>query len=182
VFVPPAWQLDAGQEKALYDLHQNRPEDAGYRRFLSRAVDPLLAWLAKRDHCEGLDFGGGPRSAVATMLAERGQPCKVYDPFYHPDASLLQRDWDFIISTEVFEHLRQPGVEIARLVRRLRPAGVLVVMTKRVRDLAAFKNWHYTLDPTHILFFSDATFGVIAETHQLRLEIIGPDVVMLHRV
>ena len=33
------------EEKAQYDLHENDPYDLGYRKFLSRLTDPLLAKL-----------------------------------------------------------------------------------------------------------------------------------------
>jgi len=181
VYVPAAWHLSPAEEKAHYDYHQNDPADPGYRRFLSRAVTPLLAWLSGREGAKGLDFGCGPTSAVAVMLAEHGIHCAQFDPYYRPDRRLLEQQFDFIVSTEVFEHLRQPGQEIAFLVSRLHTGGVLVVMTKRVRDLTAFRQWHYSLDPTHISYFSEQTFAWIAEQYGLRLEIIGPDVVMLHR-
>lgn len=40
VFVNPDQRLDAESEKAHYDLHENNPDDLGYRRFLSRITDP----------------------------------------------------------------------------------------------------------------------------------------------
>ena len=50
-------------------------------------------------------------------------------------------------------------------------------MTKRVRDHASFIDWHYKHDPTHINFYSEATFEWIAQAYQWQLEIIDNDVV-----
>ena len=58
VFVPPQQFVTSEAEKALYDLHQNSPDDPRYRRFLARIFDPLSARLVPGNH--GLDFGSGP--------------------------------------------------------------------------------------------------------------------------
>ena len=42
VSADPASHLSPEDERAIYDLHQNDPADAGYRRFLSRMADPLV--------------------------------------------------------------------------------------------------------------------------------------------
>jgi predicted TPR repeat methyltransferase len=105
----------------------------------------------------------------------------VYDKFFAPDPEPLGRRYDFITATEVLEHLACPAVVLPQLLELLQPGGWLVVMTKRARDRAAFANWHYIRDPTHISFFSDATFRWIAERDALDLEIVGPDVVALTR-
>lgn len=184
VFVPRHQHLDAAAEKAVYDDHENRPEDAGYRRFLARLAAPLIARLraaGMAPGAEGLDFGCGPGPALARLFEEAGFRMRLYDPFYAPDEAALRQQYDFIAATEVFEHLAQPGEEIARLVRLLKPNGLLGVMTKRVIDADAFKRWHYIRDPTHVSFFSDATFEYIAARHGLTLEFISADVVAMGR-
>ena len=40
IFVPPDQHLSPTAEKAEYDLHQNSPNDLGYRQFLSRLFIP----------------------------------------------------------------------------------------------------------------------------------------------
>lgn len=42
VFVPPSQHLNADDEKAEYDKHQNELHDVGYLRFLSRVALPML--------------------------------------------------------------------------------------------------------------------------------------------
>ena len=45
VFVPAHQRLGPAEEKAVYDQHENSPDDPGYRRFLARLFDPLAAEL-----------------------------------------------------------------------------------------------------------------------------------------
>ncbi|QFU77941.1 class I SAM-dependent methyltransferase [Halioglobus maricola] len=179
VFVPPTFHLDAAREKAEYDLHENNVDDPGYRRFLSRLATPMLQHLTPGS--SGLDFGCGPGPALAAMLGEAGHCVTLYDIYYHPETAPLGDTYDFVCATEVVEHLAQPGMELSRLWHCLRPGGVLGVMTKLVRNPVAFATWHYKSDPTHICFFSRATWRWWAERHGGELEILGSDVILLHK-
>jgi len=129
----------------------------------------------------GLDFGCGPGPVLAEMLAAAGHSVALYDKFYFPDASVLQGAYDFITATEVVEHLEQPRAVLEQLTGLLRPAGWLAIMTKRVRDQAAFARWHYIQDPTHIVFFADHTFIWLSQHLGCRLTVCGPDVVLLQK-
>jgi SAM-dependent methyltransferase len=50
VFMLQRHRLNAVDEKARYDHHQNRPDDDGYRGFLSRVVKPLVPMLQHMLH------------------------------------------------------------------------------------------------------------------------------------
>ena len=82
VFVNPEQRVDAEAEKAVYDLHENDPQDQGYRRFLSRMADPLLQRIAPQS--QGLDFGCGPGPALAMMLEEQGHQVALYESLLLP--------------------------------------------------------------------------------------------------
>lgn len=179
VFVPPAWHLSPAAERKVYDCHQNDPADPAYRRFLSRLFTPLNERLSPRSR--GLDFGCGPGPALAAMFAEAGHEMRVYDPHYAPDPAALTGRYDFISSTEVFEHLRHPAATLRQLTALLRPGGWLGVMTKRVTDRQAFSRWHYRRDPTHIAFFATATFEWLAKHHGFTVDCVADDVVLLRR-
>jgi len=179
VFVPPAFRLGPEEERAVYDQHENSPDDAGYRQFLARLVAPLREKLAPGDR--GLDFGAGPGPTLSVMFEEAGHPMAIYDPFYAPDACVLEGEYDFITATEVVEHLFEPGWELARLSGLLRPAGWLGLMTKRVTDREAFTRWHYILDPTHVAFFSEASFRWLADELGMTVEFPAADVVLLQK-
>ncbi len=173
--MPPEFHLSFAAERTYYDLHENRPDDPGYHRFLNRLFAPLASRLPAG--ARGLDFGCGPGPALAAMFEAAGHDVALYDRHYAPDASVLAEAYDFITLTEVAEHLARPGAELDRLWQALRPGGWLAVMTKRIRDQAAFRTWHYITDPTHVAFFSEATFHWLATRWSARLEIVGADVV-----
>ena len=177
VFVPPTHYLDPQAERAEYDLHRNRVDDPAYRAFLSRLALPLATRLAPG--ARGLDFGCGPAPALAFMLREAGYEVGLYDIFYQPDPAVLRGQYDFICATEVVEHLHHPGQELARLWALLGPGGWLGVMTKLVRDHAAFAGWHYKNDPTHVCFFSEMTWQWWARERGACLELLGADVILV---
>jgi SAM-dependent methyltransferase len=178
--VPPRERLGAAEEKARYAHHENDASDAGYRAFLSRLLEPLLA--AVGSEAVGLDFGCGPTPVLAEMLRARGHDVAIYDPFFADDAAVWQRSYDFICASEVFEHLHHPAREIDRLVASLCPGGVLAVMTGLSPPSAdAFAGWHYIRDPTHVCFFDEAVFRYIAERWQLTPQLAATNVVLLRR-
>ncbi len=179
VFVPKAWHLSQEEEKACYDLHENTGDDPGYRRFLSRIYEPVVACVPPP--AEGLDFGCGPGPVLAEMFAESGYSMKVFDIYYANNPDVLGQSYDFITSSEVVEHLGNPKGVLDQLLAMVRPGGFLALMTKLVKDREAFKTWHYIRDRTHISFFSRETFAWFAERNGCEMEVIGNDVVLLRK-
>ena len=179
VFVPNKFHLSPSDEKEIYDQHQNNPDDSGYRVFLSRLLTPLVERL--EPNRTGLDFGSGPGPTLSVMLSEKGHEMDIYDPFYAPDTVCFDSSYDFITATEVVEHLSAPGEELQRLWSLLRPGGWLGVMTKLVIDQAAFSNWHYKNDPTHISFFSRDSFTQLADGWGTNAEFFGSDVILMQK-
>lgn len=168
------------EEKRQYDLHENDPHDPGYRRFLSQLTTPLVARLDAG--VEGLDFGCGPGPALALMLEQAGFPMRTWDPIYAADDDALTRSYDFVTSTEVFEHLHQPAREWARLQSLVAPGGWLAVMTRFLIDDRHFPRWHYRRDPTHVCFWQPRTFQWLARRDGWRVEHIRNPVVLMRRV
>jgi hypothetical protein len=179
VFVPPKEYVTREAERAEYNLHQNDTDDPGYQAFLSRLMDPLVERLPPG--ARGLDFGCGPGPALAHMLRAAGFEVALYDSFFFPDEAVLEVSYEFICATEVVEHLHRPGEELERLWSLLPKGGWLAIMTKLVRNRAAFTSWHYKNDPTHVCFFSQDTWRWWAQRHGASLEIIGADVVLMRR-
>jgi 2-polyprenyl-3-methyl-5-hydroxy-6-metoxy-1,4-benzoquinol methylase len=179
-FVPAEQHADAARERARYETHRNSPADAGYRAFLDRLLAPLAAALPRG--AEGLDFGCGPGPAASAMMRERGFRMTDYDPFFAPDASALARSYDFVVCTEVLEHLRAPGRTLARVDALLRPGGLLGAMTGVLEDDAAFAGWWYRKDFTHVAFFRNETLEWIARRFGWRLERPSRDVALFGKV
>lgn len=180
VFVPEQYHLTSEAELAEYKQHQNSPLDKGYRRFLSRLVEPLEQNI---DDCStGLDFGCGPGPTLSIMLEELGHSVVLYDKFFYKNEQVWAEQYDFISATEVWEHLKQPGEEIKRLWACLKPGGVLGVMTKLVIDKDAFSRWHYKNDPTHICFFSKPSLNWLATELGAELRFYANDTFILKKV
>lgn len=179
VFVANNEHVSSAEERRYYELHENDPTDKGYRKFLNRVAEPLMARLSPG--ASGLDFGCGPGPTLSQMLVEKGYSVTLYDLFFYPDKSVLDCEYDFVTATEVVEHLANPGVEMDRLWSMVKPGGWLALMTKLVIDRDAFAGWHYKNDPTHISFFSKYTLGWLANKWQIEPEFIGSDVILFRK-
>ncbi|MFE8710945.1 class I SAM-dependent methyltransferase [Aeromonas allosaccharophila] len=179
VWLDEADHLDEAAEKAVYDGHDNRVDDPRYRTFLMRAFGEVLSRVAIP--ASGLDFGCGPGPALVAMGREAGYQMAGYDKFFANFPELLTRQYDFITSTEVIEHIAEPRAVLEQLWGCLKPGGVLVLQTQRVLSDERFKNWRYRHDPTHIVFFAEASFQVLAASWQAELSFPHADVAVLQK-
>lgn len=179
-FLDPEQRPSREAERAEYALHQNTGGDAGYRAFLSRVAVPLLQRLAPGS--SGLDFGCGPGPVLADMLREAGHTVALYDPFFHPDTGALATVHDFVTCTEVAEHFHDPAAEFRRLNALLRPGGWLALTTCFQTDDARFAQWHYRRDPTHVVFYREATLRWLARHHGWRCEVPCANVVLMQKI
>ena len=179
VFTPKRFHLNNADEKSRYDLHQNNPDDAGYRQFLSTVFDPVEKHLTP--NAKGLDFGCGPGPTLSVMFEEQGYKVDLFDKFYANDRSIFNNTYDFITATEVAEHLNNPGDELTKLFNMLSAGGVLAIMTKILDDQIEFKSWYYKNDPTHICFFSQNTMHHLAKTWGVRAQFYGSDVILFFK-
>ncbi len=157
ISVSPEHFLSGSEEKERYLSHNNGIEHRGYVDFLNRAVEPALRFLTK--DMLGLDYGCGYAPTLATILARKGYRCENYDPYFVKNN--LNKQYDFIFSTEVFEHFCNPRRDIENIASLLQPHGILVVMTERWTGFEKFRNWYYTRDPSHVVFYHDTTFEYI---------------------
>jgi len=180
VFADPGSRLPPDLERAEYDLHENDPKDVRYRTFLSRLAEPLLTRLGVGMH--GLDYGCGPGPTLSVMLAEHGMEVDDYDPLYAADDRLLQRTYDFVTATEVVEHFCRPAEAWRQLAALVRPGGWLGIMTLLAPDDAeAFSQWWYKNDPTHVSFYTAATFAWLGESMGFSVEQLDDRVLLMRR-
>lgn len=178
-FLEPSQRLSPASERDHYLYHENDPNDPRYRQFLAKLAVPLLARLAP--HSDGLDYGCGPGPALAAMLTEAGHRMALYDPFFEPDRAPLADTYDFITCTETAEHFHRPADEFDRLDGMLRAGGWLALMTCFQTDDTRFAQWHYRTDPTHVVFYREATLRFIARAHGWTCEFPVKDVALLHK-
>jgi hypothetical protein len=178
-FLDPAHWAAPDFERARYAEHQNAWDDPGYRKFLSRLAIPLLEKLPPNS--KGIDFGCGPGPVLAKMLEQARHSVRLYDPYFFPDAALLDQQYDFIACTETIEHFFHPAKEFARFDTMLLPGGHLGLMTCFQTDDAAFAGWHYRRDATHVVFYREQTLRFIAKSLGWGIEIPTKDVAILQK-
>jgi len=165
VFVDPVQLPPPDQERTRYQQHHNSIEDAGYVGFLELVLTPLRPHL--NPSMRGLDYGCGPNPVLAQLVRGQGLHCDTYDPFFadHP----LQPPYDFLLSTECFEHFHQPARDLARICQLLRPGGWLGIMTELWATPEQFATWAYTRDRTHVCFFHEQTLHFLCQRFPLEL-------------
>jgi len=163
-----SYKLTVDEEKARYLLHNNSEEEPGYVQFLSRSIkhvkpyaDPLLT---------ALDYGCGPAPVLAKLVvAELNIPTEYYDPYFFNHTEMLNRQYDLVFSTEVFEHFQHAREEINKVVDLVREGGILCIMTEVYTDASRFSGWYYARDPTHMSFFHEESIKYIASNWNLEL-------------
>ncbi|MBT3351450.1 MAG: class I SAM-dependent methyltransferase [Nitrospinaceae bacterium] len=165
IFVPEQYWPSPEAERARYDQHQNSPGDKGYLAFLETIATPLGQRLSPASF--GLDYGCGPSPVLCEIIEKKGHTIDRYDPHYFPTPP--NGPYDFIVSTETFEHFQNPGEEITRLLSHLNAGGLLGVMTAFWSEKVFRANWHYRRDFTHLCFYRRETMAWIAATFGLEI-------------
>ena len=178
-FVPASAHIPPAAELARYRLHQNSLNDAGYVRFL----EPAQRALERHAPAGGrvLDYGAGPVPVLAELLRQAGFLVATYDRCFAPD-TVLMPPFDAVVSTETFEHFRDPRADLDRIAGLLGEGGLLVVMTSLWTPACDFTRWHYATDTTHVLFYALETFRYIGACWGFTLvETNGRNLVVLRR-
>jgi hypothetical protein len=172
IFRDPEERLSAEEEKERYGGHQNNSSE-GYRNFLNPLildVDQYASSLGlARDDVMILDYGCGPTAFFSKMLSEKNYVTENYDIFFYTNQSPLQRLYDVIVSTEVWEHFYHPAEELEQLTKLLKPKALMAIMTSGHQGEEHFQDWYYRRDPTHVIFFSEKTMRWVARKFQLKL-------------
>jgi len=168
IFIDEDDIIDPDEEKKRYQEHDNSHDNQGYVKMFERFIEKVIK--PYEDNIETvLDFGCGPGPVLADLLKEKGYAVDIYDPYFFPEEVYRGKEYDLITSTEVFEHFKEPGKEIEKLVKHLKKGGYLAVMTTFYQGIGEFKDWWYERDPTHIAFYNSKTFREIAARYPLKI-------------
>ncbi|MCH8558759.1 MAG: class I SAM-dependent methyltransferase [Balneolia bacterium] len=151
----------ADEEKSRYLEHNNGIEYPGYVKFLNQAIQPALPFL--KPGGRGLDFGCGPVPTLNILMEREGFTCENYDPFFVPDKP--DGPYDFIFSTESFEHFFDPAKEIEYVSSLLKPGGLLTIMTVFWKSESDLIIHYYFRDPSHVVFYHTDTIEWIAKNY-----------------
>jgi hypothetical protein len=179
IFVDPKNHLSPEEEKERYSQHNNDIYDFDYRKFLLTLYDPITQKLKRG--ARGLDYGSGPGPALAEMFKEDHYDIEIYDPYFFPDDSCFNKQYDFITCTEVAEHFYSPQKEFQKLNSLLEVGGWLGIMTNFYDDSIDFQDWYYRKDPTHVVFYAQETFEFIGSMMSWRIEIPTKNVVLFKK-
>jgi SAM-dependent methyltransferase len=168
VFVPREKLIAFAEEAARYEAHNN-DEGEQYRQYLARIVEAIRPLLVR--NARGLDFGCGKTTLLAKIFAGYGVGVESFDLYFHPRQELLQQQYDFIVLSEVIEHLHEPLSVMQQLRGLLKPHGQIYIKTKLYPpDAGAFHQWFYKRDITHVQFFNYESMGQLARL----LDMQGP--------
>lgn len=174
IFVPRDSLISPLAEKERYEAHENA-ENESYSSYLNKAVTATRPHLMPS--AKGLDFGCGRTKILESLFRKNGFQVESYDLFFHPDGKLLSQQYDFIILSEVIEHLREPRDIMLRLKNNLSPGGQFFIKTKlRPETSAEFSKWFYKRDSTHVQFFNKKSFNALTAILGMKeAEMIGED-------
>lgn len=168
IFLDPTEIVAQAEEKERYEGHDNNHQNEGYVRmfedFIEEVIEPHLN-LGKIS--DVLEFGCGPGPVLADLLEAQKLEVDRYDPYFFPEKVFLDKKYDLITSTEVFEHFSDPIKEMELLTSHLKDGGYLAVMTSFHPGPEEFEDWWYKWDPTHIVFYNQKTFSKIASDFDL---------------
>lgn len=181
VFVARDELISFDKEKERYEAHENDASDAGYSAYLKNIADLITPFL--KSGSRGLDFGCGRTTALASYLTQAGHKTESYDAYFFKNESIWDESYDFIVLSEVIEHLRGPRQEMRELAKRLKPNGKIFIKTKLMpNSKAEFDQWFYKRDITHVQFFSEQSMEYLRNYLAMdTLETIGTDLYFMDR-
>lgn len=180
IFVDPSHFLDRESEKRRYETHQNDVLDPGYQKFVTPLFESIK--IKVKPEKRGLDFGAGTGPVLTKLLRDSGYEVELYDPFFHPNRSALEKTYDFVFASEVVEHFYYPRKDFSLLGSLLLPAGFLFLMTLIMTEETPRESWFYLKDPTHVCTYSIKTFEWMKNHYGFsKLEVLEPRVVIFKK-
>ncbi|OGC21381.1 hypothetical protein A2291_07725 [candidate division WOR-1 bacterium RIFOXYB2_FULL_42_35] len=165
--------ISPAQEKNKYAFHNNNFESQGYVQmfhdFIAKAIRPH-----KLEIKTALDFGSGPGPVLAELLRQEGFETDIYDKHFAPEKIYLNKKYDLITATEVFEHLADPMETLKLLKTLLNNHGIIAIMTLfHPNNDEEFKKWWYRRDSTHICFYTSKTLQTMADLIELKVSLVN---------
>lgn len=183
IYLDEQFYVDDVREKKHYDKHHNTFESLGYVKMFEDLIEEFVA-SQKKSIKNALDFGCGEGEVLPILLEKNAIVCDRYDLFYFPEKIYESKEYDLILSTEVFEHLQNPLEMLKELLLHVKKDGFLLLMSAfHPNDDEKFLKWWYIRDITHIGFFNMETFEYLAG--ELKLKIVqhnSKNIIMFQRL
>lgn len=169
IYLDESFYVDDEREKKHYDKHHNSFESSGYVKMFEDLIEEFVLPYKKSINT-ALDFGCGEGEVLPILLERNDIACDRYDLFYFPKKVYNDKEYDLIVSTEVFEHLKDPLLLFEELLLHVKDKGYLLLMSAFHPDNdEEFFSWWYIRDITHIGFFHLDTFEHIARKLDLKI-------------
>ncbi len=149
--------IDGEVEYAHYAKHNNTMESTGYVKMFETFLKKVETHFPGKSV---LEYGCGPGPVLAELLRIKDYTVKTYDKYFDHDADYNQHLYDVVTLTEVIEHFDDPVEELEKIHKLLKSGGVVAIQTMFIKQ--PFFDWWYRRDYTHISFFNDAVFELIA--------------------
>ena len=124
IFIDRAHILTTEDEGKRYEVHNNEISDPSYRAYFKRFINYIEDDLDKNNAI--LDYGSGPQPVLADVMEKDGYRVDIYDKFFYNKKDYLNKTYDVIISTEVFEHIYNPIETLETLLSILKKNGKLI--------------------------------------------------------
>lgn len=177
VFAQRDTLLELNEEKKRYSSHNNHIRSEGYEFFLRRLIDPIEKFVTKNS--KGLDFGEGPYPMMQEIMKDDGYLNVIgFDIHFNNDIKALESRYDFVMCSEVIEHIYDLRSSWELILGLLEPGGYLAISTGLRYETLNFEKWHYIQDETHINFLSPSTLEWLKEKYDLEIAEIGRDMVI----
>ncbi len=157
IFTDTRYQPTRKEAEKRFKTNKNGIQYPTYLEILKQAFKPDLPFI--NSSLTGLDYGCGPEPTLSTFLDQEDITCDSYDPIFFPE--LPQKQYDFIFSTECFEHFFLPAKEMQQIKKMLKPEGILIVLTELWTNAEAFAKWNNAKDAMHVSFYHRITMDFI---------------------
>lgn len=188
IFTPP--KLKHKELIERYSMHNNYYEDLNYRKFLLELASPVFEIIKSefkiksikefdilKNKLQCLDYGCGPTKVMQKIFESQGFKMDSFDPIFYNIFNNIEENnknklmkYDIITCNEVIEHFEQPLIEFKKILKNLKPNGILAIGTSIWNEKTKLNSWTYMTDITHLTFYSLNTLKHIAK--KLNLEIV----------
>lgn len=133
----------------------------------ARVIDDAARFELINKNGKWLDYACGDGQLSTILRKNFGRELLNYDKFmpsgngFLDHADIVQRSFDFVITTSVFEHFTQRSHydEVESLVA---PAGVLGLHTLVCENIPQDPNWFYLL-PVHCAFHTNKSMSILLD-------------------
>lgn len=153
--------LSLEEEKQRYTAHNNTIENLKYVEYFKDFVEQIIPYINGK---VGLDYGSGHGNVLEYVMENFfDYDIDSYDKYFNYDITLKNK-YDFVICTEVIEHIQNP-IEFIKIIDSYLSSENEIVFKTQFRNMSEeeFYKWWYIRDDTHIGFYNMKTFEYIAK-------------------